>query len=162
MNILRFLMLMALIVWIGGILFFGAVVAPTVFTVLPTHELAGRVVNHSLGMLHWMGIISGVIYLICSMTYARLARGFAHPFAARNVFIVVMIALTAISLFVVTAKMEALRTDMGVIDSVPFSDTRRVEFNRLHAWSTDLEGGVLVAGVFVVFLTGKVFSAERP
>ena len=159
MNVLRFLMLMALTVWIGGILFFGAVVAPTVFTVLPTHELAGRVVNHSLGALHWMGIVSGIIYLICSMIYSRLAKGIVHLFAARNVLMVLMIALTAISLFVVTAKMEVLRADMGVIDNVSRSDSRRVEFNRLHVWSTDLEGGVLVMGLVVVFLTGKAFSS---
>jgi hypothetical protein len=159
MNILRFVMLMALIVWIGAIVFFGAVVAPTVFTVLPTHELAGRVVSRSLGALHWMGIISGIVYLVCSMIYARLAKGFVHPFAARNVLIVAMIALTAISLFVITAKMEVLRADMGVIDNVPFNDARRVEFDRLHEWSTELEGAVLVMGLGVVFLTGKVFSS---
>lgn len=152
-------MLLALIVWIGAIVFFGAVVAPTVFTVLPTHELAGRVVNHSLGALHWMGIISGIVYLVCSMIYARLAKGFAHPFAARNVLIAAMIALTAISLFVVTAKMEVLRTEMGVIDNVPFGDARRVEFDRLHEWSTELEGAVLIMGLGVVFLTGKAFSS---
>lgn len=159
MNVLRFLMLLSLIVWIGGILFFGAVVAPTVFTVLPTHELAGRVVNHSLSALHWMGIVSGVVYLSCSMIYSRMTKGFARPFAARNVLMMLMIALTAISLFVVTAKMEVLRANMGVIDNVPFSDSRRVEFNRLHVWSTDLEGGVLVIGLVVVFLTGKAFSS---
>ena len=160
MNVLRFVMLLALIVWIGAIVFFGAVVAPTVFTVLPTHELAGRVVNRSLGALHWMGIISGIVYLVCSMIYARLAKGFAHPLAARNVLVVMMVALTAISLFVVTAKMEALHFDMGVIDNVPFSDGRRVEFNRLHGWSTELEGAVLILGLGVVFLTGKVFSDQ--
>ena len=160
MNVLRFLMLLALIVWIGGIIFFAFAVAPTVFTVLPTHELAGRVVNRSLGTLHWMGIVSGIVYLICSLIYARLAKGFAHPFAARNVLMVLMIALTAISLFVVTPKMEVLRTDMGVIDNVPQSDSRRIEFNRLHVWSTDLEGAVLIMGLGAVFLTGKVFSNQ--
>lgn len=160
MQALRFLMLLSLIVWIGAIIFFAFVIAPTVFTVLPTHELAGRVVNHSLGALHWMGIVSGIVYLVCSLIYARLAKGFAHPFAARNVLMVVMIALTAISLFVVTAKMEVLRADMGVIDDIAMTDARRIEFNRLHAWSTDLEGGVLLAGLVVVFLTGKVLSNQ--
>jgi Domain of unknown function (DUF4149) len=159
MPLLRFFMLLSLVVWIGAIIFFAFVVAPTVFTVLPTHELAGNVVRRSLGALHWMGIVSGIVYLIFSLIYARLASGFAHPFAARNVLMVLMIVLTALSLFVVTAKMDVLRADMGVIDNVPQSDSRRVEFDQLHEWSTRLEGGVLLMGLVVVFLTGKTFSS---
>ena len=159
MQALRFLMLLSLVVWIGGIVFFASVVAPTVFTVLPTHDLAGKVVNRSLGTLHWMGLISGVVYLVCSLLYSRFSSGFAHPFAARHVLIVLMIALTAVSLFVVTAKMNTLRADMGVIDNVPQSDSHRVEFNQLHGWSTRLEVGVLVMGLVTLWLTGKAVSS---
>ena len=152
-------MLLCLVVWLGGIIFFGAVVAPTVFSVLPTHDLAGRVVNRSLGLLHWIGLVSGLVFLLCSWIYSRLASGFVHPFAARNVLIVLMIALTLISLFVVTARMNVLRSSMGVIDDVPYSDSRRIEFNQLHQWSTRLEGGVFLMGLVVLFLTGKSLSA---
>jgi hypothetical protein len=44
---------------------------------------------------------------------------------------------------------------MGVIDNVPFTDARRVEFNRLHQWSTRTEGGVLLLGLVVVVLTAR-------
>ena len=59
MSFLRFLMLMALIVWLGSLIFFP-VVASTAFSVLPTTQLAGSVVRRSLVILHWMGIVSGV------------------------------------------------------------------------------------------------------
>ncbi len=62
-------MLLALIVWIGGIIFFAFVLAPTLFGVLPTTKLAGDVVNATLTKLHWMGLVSGVIFLICSLLY---------------------------------------------------------------------------------------------
>ena len=55
MSILRALILLALIAWIGGIIFFAFVLAPTVFRVLPV-ALAGNVVSPSLGILHWIGI----------------------------------------------------------------------------------------------------------
>ena len=148
-------MLLSLVVWIGGIIFFAFVVAPAVFSILPTHDLAGKIVSRSLGALHWMGIVSGIVFLVCSLLYSRFSSGFAHPFAARNVLIVLMIALTAISLFVVTAKMNTLKADMGVIDNIPITDSRRVEFNRLHQWSTGLESGVLLMGLVVIFLTGR-------
>ncbi len=50
MSFVRFLMLLSLVVWIGGIIFFAFVVAPTVFkpSILPTHQLAGNVVSRSL------------------------------------------------------------------------------------------------------------------
>ncbi len=151
-------MLLSLVVWIGGIIFFAFVVAPTVFTVLPTHDLAGKVVNRSLGALHWMGIISGIIYLLISILYSRLSTGFVHAFATRHVLIVLMIVLTMVSLFGVTAKMNALRTEMGIIDNIPQTDARRIEFNELHHWSTRLEIGVFIMGLATLFLTGKAIS----
>jgi len=36
--------------------------------------------------------------------------------------------------------------------------TRRVEFNRLHVWSTRLESAVLLLGLAVIFLTSRRIS----
>jgi len=157
MQVLRFLMLLSLVVWIGGIIFF-AIVAPVAFSVVPTHQLAGNLVGRLLTILHWMGLSAAVIFLIASLSYSRLDTGLAHLFAARNALIVLMVGLTLISMFVVTTKMDTLRTEMGVIDNVSLSDSRRVEFNALHQWSTRLEIGVLALGLAVLFLTGKTIS----
>lgn len=158
MNLLRFVMLLSLVVWIGGIIFFAFVVAPTVFSVLPTRHLAGQVVNRSLTALHWMGIVSGIIFLITSMIYSRLSVGYLHLFAPRHVLVVIMLVLTLISMFVVASKMEVLRADMGIIDNVQQNDPRRIEFNELHRWSTRLEVGVFAMGLAVLYLTGKALS----
>jgi len=155
MSLLRFFMLLALVVWIGGIIFFAAVVAPTLFKVLPTHQLAGAVVSRSLGILHWMGIVCGVVFLITSMTSSYSARGAAHPFAPRHLLMYAMLGLTLISQFVVSTKLLALRTAMGEIDLVPIDDARRIAFNQLHVWSTRLESGVLVLGLIVLFLVAR-------
>ena len=155
MSILRFLMLLSLVVWLGGLIFFAFVVAPTAFKVLPTHHLAGSVVTRSLGALHWMGIVSGIVFLTTSMIYKRLTVGAAHPFAARHLLVYVMLALTCISQFVIMAKMTALRTAMGEIDKVPVSDPMRVAFNQLHVWSTRVEGTVLMCGLIVLYLVAR-------
>jgi hypothetical protein len=153
MSILKFLMLLSLVVWLGGVIFFGAVLAPTVFTVLPTRHLAGSVVSPSLNRLHWMGIISGIVFLISSMIYTRLTAGTAHVFAARHVLVIIMLVLTLTSQFAVTPKMATLRASMGDIDNVAPTDPARVQFNALHIWSTRLEMGVLFLGLAVVYLT---------
>jgi uncharacterized membrane protein len=155
MSFLRYLMLLALIVWIGGLIFFSFVLAPTVFAVLPTHQLAGNVVSRSITALHWMGIISGLIFLICSMIYSRLSSGEAHPFATSHVLVYFMLAITAISQFKLLPKMDALRTSMGEIDKVPLTDPARVLFDSLHVWSTRLEVGVFVLGLILVYLVAQ-------
>lgn len=153
MTALRFVLILSLVVWLGGILFFGAVVAPTLFTVLPTRQLAGAVVTRSLAKLHWIGLASGIVFAITSMIYNRLIAGSASPFAARHLLVYAMIALTLLSQFGIAARMETLRADMGIIDDISPNDPRRVEFNRLHHWSTRVEMSVLILGLCVLYLS---------
>jgi hypothetical protein len=157
-NFLKFLMLLALVLWIGGIVYFAAVVAPTVFAVLPTHDLAGKVVTRTLAHLHLIGIVCGVVFLICSMIVSYVTKGSAQVFAPRHIAIVAMIALTFIAQDVVGAKMNHIKDQIGVIDNVLVSDQQRVEFNRLHVWSTRLEGCILLLGVGVLYGTARRLS----
>src|SRR5947209_13119510 len=99
MWFLKFLMLLALIVWIGGIIFFAFVLAPTVFGVLPTTKLAGDVVSATLTKLHWMGIVSGIIFLISSFLYNWQEYAQLRPLALSHIFIVLMLAFTMVSQF---------------------------------------------------------------
>lgn len=158
MSFLRYLMLLSLVVWLGGLIFFSFVLAPTVFAVLPTRHLAGNVVSRSLTALHWMGIVSGIVFLVCSMTYTRLTSGSVHPFAGRHVLLYLMLALTLISQFGISPKMATLRASMGEIDSVALSDPARAQFDALHVWSTRLEGGVFFLGLALVYLTAQALK----
>ena len=158
MPVLRYLMLLSLIVWLGGLIFFSFVVAPTVFSVQPTRHLAGSVVSRSLGALHWVGIVSGIVFLTTSMLYSRLHAGSSQPLAPRNILLYLMLALTLISQFGISPKMATLRVSMLDTNSVAATDPVRVQFNALHAWSTRLEGGVLLLGLVVVYLTAQQFS----
>lgn len=156
MSFLRFLMLLSLVVWLGGLILF-AVVAQTAFAVLPTRHLAGSLVSATLPKLHWMGLIAGVVYVIASMVYARMTTGSAHPLAARHVLLYLMLLLTIISQFGVLPKMATLRASMGEIDRVPLNDAARIAFDSLHVWSTRMEQGVLLLGLAVIYLTAAQF-----
>jgi uncharacterized membrane protein len=153
MSMARFLMLLALVVWVGGIIFFAFVMAPAAFAVLPSHQLAGNVVNRVLPTLHWMGVVSGVVFLVAGMVASRSGSGGGHP--ARYLLVVLMIVLTLTSQVGVMHRMDRLRAEMGTIDALAPSDARRVEFNRLHGWSTRIEGTVLLLGLAVVYLTAR-------
>ena len=47
-----------------------------------------------------------------------------------------MMAITLYLHFGLERRMLKLRDSIGVIDNVPVDDARRVEFNRMHDWST--------------------------
>jgi uncharacterized membrane protein len=154
MPFLRFLMLLSLVCWIGGLIFFAFVLAPTAFSVLPTTHLAGNVVGRALSKLHWIAIISGIVFLISSFLYSRLADGTAHIFAARHILLCAMLALTLVSQFRIMPRMDTLRASLGEISSVPLDNPDRIQFDALHVWSTRVEGTVLLLGLVVVYLTG--------
>ena len=150
-------MLLSLVCWIGGLIFFAFVLAPTAFSVLPTTHLAGNVVGRALGKLHWIAIFSGIVYLVSSLVYSRLTDGTAHVFALRHVLLCLMLALTLISQFGIIPRMDALRASLGEVRAAPIDNPERVRFDALHVWSTRVEGAVLLLGLVVVYLTARAF-----
>jgi len=148
MSFLRFLILLSLIVWVGGLIFFP-LVAATSFSVLPTTYLAGQVVRRSLLILHWMGLVSGVVFLVSSMLYDRLRSGRAHVFAAVHLLVCGMLALTLVSQFGIIPRMDTLRASVAEIGSLPADNPVHMQFDALHAWSTRVEEGVMILGLTV-------------
>lgn len=158
MSFLRFFMLLSLVVWIGGIVFF-AFMAPTAFHVLPTRLLAGTLVGNLLTKLHWIAIVSGIVYLISSLAYSRITEGTAHVFALRHVLICLMLALTLVSQFWITPRMITLRAQVATFDTADtLNQPARVQFDALHSWSTRTEITVLLLGLVAIYLTASVFS----
>jgi len=86
----------------------------------------------------------------------RMVEGATHPFAARNVLISWMIfphrALRR------QRRRTALRWRVGVHDEPAEHGVRRAEFDRLHAWSTRVEGTGLVLGLTLLYVTSRRLS----
>ena len=160
MAFLRFMILLALAIWIGALIFFP-VVAQTSFTVLPSTHLAGLVVRNSLIDLHWIGIGAGIIFLVCSMIDNRVTVGRPRVFALSHIFIVLMLALTTTSQFWIIPRMDVLRITTGEISVLPAGNPIRAQFDSLHAWSTRLETAVLVLGLIVLYSVARRFSTSR-
>jgi len=159
MSFLRLLMLLSLVVWIGGLIFFAFVLAPTAFQVLPNTHLAGNVVGRALGKLHWIAIISGIVFLFTSLLYAYITQGTAHAFALRHILVYLMLALTLFSQFWIIPRMDTLRAQVGDFAAIPLTDPARVQFDALHVWSTRVEGAVLLLGLVVIYLAATALAA---
>ncbi|HTW30654.1 MAG TPA: DUF4149 domain-containing protein [Candidatus Sulfotelmatobacter sp.] len=161
MSLLRYLMLLSLVVWVGGIIFF-AIMAPTAFHLLPTRLLAGTLVGNLLAKLHWIAIVSGIVYLLSSLAYNRITDGTAHLFAGRHLLVGAMLALTLLSQFWITPRMLALRAQVASFDTAATpTDIARVQFDALHVWSTRIEVTILLLGLIVLYLTANALDMSR-
>ena len=102
--------------------------------------------GRSLSSLHWIGLGCGLVFLLTCVLMA-MAQGGAPIFHARDLLLFAMMGITLYLHFGLERRMLKLRDSMGVIDNVPVTDARRVEFNHMHEWSTRLEGSVFFLGL---------------
>jgi hypothetical protein len=102
-----------------------------------------------------------LLFLITSLLRNRTMLGRMHTFALSHVLVTVMLVLTAISQFRVIPRMDALRALAGEIALLPATSPVRIEFDSLHAWSTRIEGTLLVLGLVVLHLTTRRIAAPH-
>ena len=162
-TVVRSLVLLCLVVWLGGLIFFVAVVAPVAFgSLMPMFpdpafgvHVAGTMVRHSLLALHWMGLITGLV-MIFLFALERALRWTRRSMGPSLVLLCGMLLLTAYSQFSVIPRMEVLRAQAGAaIDQQNSDNPSRAQFNRLHQLSTQLEGGVLLGGLALMVLLAR-------
>jgi uncharacterized membrane protein len=144
MLALRYVYVLALVVWLGGMVLLGAVVAPTTFEVLQAsapatgRALAGDVFGAILSRFHYVAYASGGILLVTLAIMAVLGPRPAS-YAIRSAIIVVMLGVAAYSGFVVLRRVDAIQREVGHLPSqLPPGDARRTEFDALHQLSTRL------------------------
>lgn len=160
MSFLRFLMLLSLVVWVGGLIFFAFVLAPTAFQVLPDTHLAGNLVGRALGKLHWIAIVCSIVFFVSSLSNRFLTKVVTPTYTWLHLLVLVMLVLTMISQFGIIPRMDTLRAQVGDFATVPVDNPMRMQFDALHAWSTRMEGVVLLLGLVVIYLTTKIISSR--
>ena len=156
-TVLRALRLLAMVAWVGGLIFFAFVVAPVAFHSLPSTHEAGIVVGGTLRVLHWIGLIGGaVFYVATAILWLRAEVSARVGFAIQLTLTGIMLAATAYSQFRILPAMDRDR-DLagGVVETAPAENAGRVDFERLHVLSERLEGAVLLCGLGVVFLLSR-------
>jgi hypothetical protein len=67
--------------WFGSYLLFGAVIAPTAFAVLPSIELAGKLIGPVLTKLHIYGAFAGIALALVSKPLGRSPLMVTAPIA---------------------------------------------------------------------------------
>jgi uncharacterized membrane protein len=149
--ILRFIYLLAIALWIGGMAFFSFLAAPSIFHVLPREE-AGKVVADIFPKYYWQGIICGAVALAASVVLGVRDR-WNMPLVVRTVMIGVMLIGVLYSVIILQPQIQAVKGQITSFESLAPTDPLRLEFGRLHGRSFSVNAAVLLLGVVVVFIT---------
>jgi hypothetical protein len=160
-TLLRTLLYLSLIVWLGAEAFFP-VVAATVFGALrPDTHLAGTIVGQLLRILHGMGLVAGMVALAALALSAAKGIFTARGVLAPAGLLIAMIALTLYSQFGIIPAMEQDRIAAGgAVDLADPGNPARVDFKRLHDRSEHVEGLILLLGLGAVVMVAKEESAR--
>lgn len=154
MIFLRYLYVLALAAWLGGMIVIATIAAPSAFAVMQARDgdagrpVAGAVVGGILRRFNLVAYGAGAV-MIATLVGMALLGPRPRPYAPRLLVIGAMLAVALVSGTVVTGRIARLQREIkGPVGALDPADPRRETFGRLHAVSVLLmaldAGGALV------------------
>lgn len=157
MVLLRYLYVVALVLWVGGLIVAGAIVAPSVFGVLQAWNasegrvLAGQVFGEVLMRLTWLSYAMGAVMFV-TLTLHRLLGARPLKYGVRVVIMSLMLAMMAATGLYVIPRVNAIQAQVaGPVSSLAATDPLRLEFDRLHGASNILFMITALGGLALCF-----------
>ena len=157
MLALRYVYVLALVVWLGGMVVLGAIVAPTTFQVLQAiepvsgRELAGTLFGTIIARFHYVAYGCGLLLFVSFGAFAVLGPRPRH-FLIRSLIIAGMLGVAFYSGFVVLERIDAIQAEVGtLVSGLAAADPRRIEFDALHALSTRLMMLNIIAALVLLY-----------
>lgn len=161
MLALRYVYVLALALWLGGMVVLGAVVAPTTFQVLQASVpasgrlLGGAVFGAILSQFHYVAYAAGTLSLLSLAAMALLGPR-PRGFAVRSAIVALMLVIALYSGFVVLREVDAIQQAVGALpSSLPQGDARRVRFDELHQRSTQLMMVNIIGALVLLYWEAK-------
>jgi uncharacterized membrane protein len=153
---LRYVYVLALALWLGGMVVLGAVVAPTTFQVLQASVpdsgrlLGGAVFGAILSRFHYVAYGAGAATLVSLAAMALLGPR-PRGFAARSAIVTLMLLVALYSGFVVLREVDTIQQEGGLPSSLAAGDARRVRFDELHQLSTQLMMANIIGALVLLY-----------
>ena len=152
---------LALGLWLGSMVFLSFVVAPAAFAVLPSRELAGQLVGHTLARLYLLGYVCGALFLLALVVEQRLSGASLRAVALPIGLLAAMLLLIFCNQYFLGERLAALRTEMtatfGSIDQTPRDHALRAAFGRYHGVSAVLMSANMLLTLVLFVLTVRRF-----
>jgi len=150
-QVLAFVEVLLLGVWLGAMGFFSFAVPQSGFAVLPSRELVGLLVTSTITKVEILGLAIGGLLIVVQLVSWRARSGAK---SIRLILIGLMVIAAALSHFWITPEMVALRQAMGpALENLPATDPLRSQFNHLHGYSVGSLMVAMLAGMAALFLT---------
>jgi len=157
MIALRYVYVVALVLWVGGLITIGSVVAPSAFAVLEPpaaaspESPAATMVGEVLRRFHMVSYAAAAT-LVTTLVLMKLVGPRPPGFSARLAIIGLMLAATLTAGFWVDPQIASMRAGLGVpVRSLPADDMRRLAFGRLHGISTSLMAVTILGGLVLCY-----------
>ena len=154
---MRYLYVVALVSWVGGLIVAGAIVAPSVFGVLQGWNaaegrvLAGQVFGEVLLRLTWLSYAMGALMFI-TLTLHRLLGARPVKYGVRVGIMALMLVMMFATGWYIIPQVNAIQAQVGgPVNALPESDARRAEFDRLHGLSNILFSITALGGLALCF-----------
>jgi len=154
--------LLALSLALAPPLFFGGVIAPTVFRVLPTRDLAAALVSPILSRLCVLAEISfGVLFatgwLLTGRGAPRMLRALATRLPVLGFFASIVIQQLLIP------PIDRIRAEApGLIDNLPAADPSRLLLDRYHRLSTGFFSLEIASALALLVVTARLCGQPAP
>jgi len=156
MLVLRFLFLAGLCVWIGEIVFFSFVIAPSLFQSLPA-EAAGRVLAVVFPRYYRLGLAAGAIAVLAAVGLGMRSERRTRWLGMAAVM-VLMGAMTGYAAAVIVPRTEALRPHLA--HGPEPDEMAQAEFKRLHQEAVVLNAATLLCGIGVLGATAAALRTS--
>ena len=157
MLALRYVYVLALVVWLGGMVVLGALVAPTTFQVLQAvapemgRLLAGELFSAILVRFHYLAYGAGAV-LFLSLAIMAILGPRPPAFAIRMAIITVMLGVAVYSGVEVLGEIRTIQDAVRTVPSqLAAGDPGRLRFDQLHQLSTRLMAVDIVAALVLLY-----------
>lgn len=151
-TIIRFLHLLSLVVWIGGMIFFSFMAAPSIFKIL-SRDKAGDVVGDIFPKYWLMGYLCSVIALLSILILSFQVK--SYPIVKISL-LVLLCGLTFYSGLAVGTKARKVKARIRTIEDPTQKEILKAQFASLHRRSTILNSIILILGIITIFLAAVV------
>jgi hypothetical protein len=158
MLALRYAAVVALALWLGGLVALGGIAAPSIFDITAFRVdgaagrlLAGAIFGETLRRFHLLSYVTAAVLLLSLLVRAVLGPR-PRRFAIRFSIAFLMAAATVYAGFFLAPQIARLQSVIGTAPStLADADPRRVEFERLHGTSSAVELVPLAGGLLLLF-----------
>jgi len=140
--------------------FFGAIVAPAVFHVLPTKDMAGALQSPILSKMCGLAEASFLVLFVTSWLLTRDAPKGTRALLTRLPVLGFFAALAIRQLLI--PPIDKIRAEAsGLIDNLPAADPSRILLDRYHRLATAFFSLQIAAALIILLATARLWSQRR-